>query len=247
MSSLGSSPSRQRCTAVQVFLASWVIEDQVLGFKAATSATSISSPSQICTAVQAILASGVIKALALGFNTATATSVCVCARIVARLRQLGLDPDVMVGGEGGLPGLDIVFERPGQRPLGIQVPRPPSLAAARSWVTMRSPEHAWPTPDSGPWCMESAAWNPGTICAGGGAGRSERNQHKAGTLRPSLTPVRSRSHTSRSSPMPAMQHSSSGSCRIGQHKHAAAGARKKRAICALTSMSVKCSSVGAMK
>ena len=42
-------------------------------------------------------------------------------RIVARLRQLGLTPDVMVGGDGGLPGLDIVFERPGQRPLGLQV------------------------------------------------------------------------------------------------------------------------------
>lgn len=42
-------------------------------------------------------------------------------RIVARLRQLGLNPDVMVGGDGGLPGLDIVFERPGQRPLGLQV------------------------------------------------------------------------------------------------------------------------------
>ena len=69
-------------------------------------------------------------------------------RIAGRLRQLGLAPDVMVCGEGGLPGIDIVLERPGQRPLGIQV-APLCLAhqskhswadaSARACTTHRSP------------------------------------------------------------------------------------------------------------
>ena len=46
-------------------------------------------------------------------------------RVAGRLRQLGLAPDVAVGGQDGLPALDIVLERPGKRPLGIQVCRRP--------------------------------------------------------------------------------------------------------------------------